>query len=77
MELQRSQVLGARFKKKYTVTSCQAWSKQNCLMMSVFPEEELENDAAKYPLGYGHPEDVAYAAIYFTSMPVNGLQERI
>lgn len=30
-------------------------------------KEDLEKDEAKYPLGYGKPEDVAFAAIYLMS----------
>ena len=30
-------------------------------------QEEIERDKAKYPLGYGAPEDVAYAAIFLLS----------
>lgn len=30
-------------------------------------KEDIEKDEARYPLGYGKPEDVAYAAIYLLS----------
>ena len=30
-------------------------------------KEDIEKDEAKYPLGYGKPEDVAFAAIYLLS----------
>lgn len=32
-----------------------------------FDKETLEKDEQKYPLGYGRPEDIAYAAIYLLS----------
>lgn len=32
-----------------------------------FSEEDLAKDEARYPLGYGHPEDIAYACIYLLS----------
>lgn len=35
--------------------------------ISVLTKEQLEKDAKKYPLGYGKPEDVAFAAIYLLS----------
>ena len=35
--------------------------------LTSFSEEDLAKDEAKYPLGYGKPEDVAYAAIYLLS----------
>lgn len=35
--------------------------------ITTISKEELEKDEAKYPLGYGTPQDVAYAAIYLLS----------
>lgn len=35
--------------------------------ISTISEEELQVDRAKYPFGYGKPEDVAFAAIYLLS----------
>lgn len=35
--------------------------------ISTISEEEMQADRAKYPFGYGRPEDVAYAAIYLLS----------
>lgn len=35
--------------------------------ITTISKEELEKDEAKYPLGYGTPLDVAYAAIYLLS----------
>ena len=35
--------------------------------LTSFSKEDLAKDEAKYPLGYGKPEDVAYAAIYLLS----------
>ena len=35
--------------------------------LTSFSKEDLAKDEAKYPLGYGEPEDVAYAAIYLLS----------
>lgn len=35
--------------------------------LTSFSEEDLVKDEAKYPLGYGTPQDVAYAAIYLLS----------
>lgn len=35
--------------------------------ITILTKEELEKDEAKYPLGYGRPEDIAYAAIYLLS----------
>lgn len=35
--------------------------------ITTISKEDLEKDEAKYPLGYGKPEDVAYAAIYLLS----------
>ena len=32
-----------------------------------FSKEDIEKDEAKYPLGYGKPEDVAFAVIYLLS----------
>lgn len=35
--------------------------------LTSFSKDDLERDEAKYPLGYGRPEDIAYAAIYLLS----------
>lgn len=35
--------------------------------MDAFTPDQLEEDEKRYPLGYGHPQDVAYAAIYLLS----------
>lgn len=35
--------------------------------ITVLTKEDIAIDEAKYPLGYGKPEDVAYAAIYLLS----------
>lgn len=35
--------------------------------LETFSKEDLAKDEEKYPLGYGKPEDVAYAAIYLLS----------
>ena len=35
--------------------------------LSSITEEDLAKDETRYPLGYGRPEDVAYAAIYLLS----------
>lgn len=35
--------------------------------LSSLSKEDIEKDEAKYPLGYGKPEDIAFAAIYLLS----------
>lgn len=35
--------------------------------LSSLSQEDLAKDEARYPLGYGQPEDIAYAAIYLLS----------
>lgn len=35
--------------------------------LSSLSKEDLEKDESRYPLGYGKPEDIAYAAIYLLS----------
>jgi NAD(P)-dependent dehydrogenase (short-subunit alcohol dehydrogenase family) len=35
--------------------------------ITTLSKEDIERDEAKYPLGYGKPEDIAYAAIYLLS----------
>lgn len=35
--------------------------------LSQLAEEDIKRDEAKYPLGYGSPDDVAYAVIYLLS----------
>ena len=35
--------------------------------ITTLSKKELEEDEARYPLGYGRPEDIAYAAIYLLS----------
>lgn len=35
--------------------------------ITTISKEEIEKDEAKYPFGYGKPEDVAFAAIYLLS----------
>lgn len=35
--------------------------------LTTLSKEDLEKDEARYPLGYGKPEDIAFAAIYLLS----------
>ncbi len=56
--------------KKIRVNSIQPGVVRTKMLESLlenFTPEQLEEDEKKYPLGYGTPEDVAYAAIYLLS----------
>lgn len=55
--------------RKVRSNSIMAMMVQTELMdtLGSFSKEDFEKDEAKYPLGYGKPEDVAFAAIYLLS----------
>jgi NAD(P)-dependent dehydrogenase (short-subunit alcohol dehydrogenase family) len=55
--------------RKVRSNSIMAMMGQTELMdtLGSFSKEDFEKDEAKYPLGYGKPEDVAFAAIYLLS----------